>query len=148
MNVEVSNRQEDLPLGEDNITDIVSEVITFEKQSADEVSINFITREEISRLHDQYFNDPSPTDCISFPIDGADESHYRLLGEVFICPQAAIDHGGDPYEETTLYLVHGLLHLMGYDDIDPSDEKEMRAAESRHMDQLQAKKLILHPPRR
>ncbi len=98
------------------------------------------------RLHGQYFNDRSLTDCISFPLDES-ESPYRVLGDVFVCPQVAIAYagrnGGDPYLETTLYLVHGLLHLMGYDDITEKDRKKMRAAEERHLSHLQKRRLTL-----
>ena len=48
----------------------------------------------------------------------------------------------DPFDETTLYIVHGLLHLLGYDDLNEEDRKKMRKAEARHMRQL--KKLRLH----
>lgn len=147
MNVGISNRQKDLPLGEDNIQDIVSEIVTFEKQQAHEVSLNFVSQDEICRLHDEYFSDPSPTDCISFPIDGPLETDYRVLGELFICPKAAIEYGGDPYEETTLYLVHGLLHLMGYEDDTEEHIAAMRAAEERHMRHLRSLNLLLTPSR-
>lgn len=147
MNVEVSNRQTDLPIGEDNIQRIVSEIVTFENQQAHEVSVNFVSKDEICRLHEEFFGDPSPTDCISFPIDGPEEMHYRVLGEVFVCPQAAIEYGGDFYEETTLYLVHGMLHIMGYDDLEEADIETMRAAEKRHMVHLKALNLILSHPR-
>lgn len=145
MNVQVSNRQNDLLIGEKNIQDIVTEVVTIEKQQAHEISINFVSPEEISRLHDEYFGDPSFTDCISFPMDGPEETEYRVLGDIFICPKAAIQHGGDPYEETTLYLIHSLLHLMGYRDKNVSDITIMRMAESRHMANLKKKNLLLSP---
>jgi len=69
----------------------------------------------------------------------------RILGDVFVCPKTAIEysksHGGDVYEELTLYVIHGLLHLMGYDDIEETDIVKMREAEKRHMNHL--KKLDL-----
>ena len=100
----------------------------------------------------RYLDDPSVTDCISFPMDSdqqSDPSSYRLLGDVFICPQVAKNYasrvGGDSYRELSLYLVHGLLHLIGYDDIKEKDRRAMRAAEERHMRNLHKKQLILSP---
>lgn len=102
--------------------------------------MHFVETEEISHLHGQFFGDPSPTDCISFPMDGVEEDGYCVLGDIFVCPNAAIEyakeHQCDLHEETALYVVHGLLHLMGYDDIKDEDRQQMRAAEKRHMAHL------------
>lgn len=122
-------------------------VLAAEGQRCDEVTINFVDTPTICELHKQFFDDPSVTDCISFPIDDMEETGYRVLGEVFVCPKTALDyakaHKGDPYGELTLYIVHGLLHLMGYDDIAPPDIEEMRAAELRHLNNLRAKGIVL-----
>ncbi len=127
--------------------EMAREVILFENQRCDEASIHFIDNKIMCAMHDQYFGDPSPTDCISFPLKSDPKEPYRLLGDVFVCPQTAKDyvaiHGGEVYEEVALYIVHGLLHLMGYDDIDEQDEKKMRAAESRHMQNIKKKGLLL-----
>lgn len=113
----------------------------------DEISFHFVTTKKICQLHADFFNDPTTTDCITFPIDEEDSDDYRVLGEVFVCPQTAIDYSqkkqADPYRETTLYLVHGLLHLIGYDDIDPSDRKKMRSMERACMAELEKNGLIL-----
>jgi probable rRNA maturation factor len=58
-----------------------------------------------------------------------------FLGDIFVCPATAISyvssHGsGEVYKETTLYVIHGLLHLLGYDDIEDKDIVEMREAEA------------------
>ncbi len=114
----------------------------------DEVNLHFVTTCVISSLHEEYFSDPTTTDCISFPIDGPEKRDgHHVLGEVFVCPQTAIDyckkHGGDPSQETTLYVVHGLLHLLGYDDLSEKEKRKMRTAEKRHMKNLIKKNLSL-----
>ncbi len=87
-----------------------------EGKSYDEVSQHFVTTQEICSLHEEYFEDPSPTDVFPFLLIMRMKG-YKVLGDVFICPETAIEYvtenGGDPYEEMTLYIVHGLLHLMG-----------------------------------
>ncbi len=147
MIVTVANHQQDIILNEENISRIVNEILRLEGVKTDEVSINFVDMAMICKLHEQYFNDPSFTDCISFPIDSGSEGPYNILGEVFICPLAAIEYatksGFDPYDETLLYLVHGLLHLAGYDDISDEDAKEMRHAEKRHLERLRKLNLDL-----
>lgn len=152
MQVFVSDDQQDLPISPSSVKPIVFSVLFGENRKADEVGIHFVSTAEICRLHDVYFDDPSPTDCISFPLDMDEEKDptgLSLLGDAFVCPATAKSyvamHGGDAYEETTLYLVHSLLHLLGYDDIDAEDEKVMRQAEARHMQHLKKEGLILAP---
>jgi len=101
----------------------------------DEFSLHFVTEKEIGHLHADFFDDPSPTDCISLPIDSPFDTSlsWHVLGEVFICPAVAKvyaqKHRQDPYKETLLYVIHGLLHLYGFDDIQPKDRRQMRAKE-------------------
>jgi probable rRNA maturation factor len=140
----VFNRQKDVPIKKVSTKPIVKEVLEGEGAHTDELSIYFVTFEEICRLHADFFNDPSPTDCISLPLDDQDSLGYHVMGEIFICPAAAQAYDPDNlYQEITLYLVHGLLHLLGYDDMQPGDRKKMRAAEKRLMKTLSDKKLLL-----
>lgn len=142
MEVHIENRQTALPVSLDAVAPLVKSVLSLEEKTCEEVGIHFVDTQKISELHFQYFGDPSPTDCISFPLDSA------MLGDVFVCPQTAVEyarkHGKDPYEELSLYIVHGLLHLIGYDDIEDEDRAAMRAAEKRHMRELKKQKLSLH----
>lgn len=151
MIVNVIDQQTDLKISIDQVRKIVPHVIHGEGQTCDEVNIYFVDTPTICQLHEQFFQDPSPTDCISFPLDEEDdELSYRILGEVFVCPATAIAYAvqqqTDCYEETTLYIVHGLLHLMGYDDLQEEDCALMRQAEARHMQELKALNLLLSFP--
>lgn len=148
MHIEVINGQSSQLISAQEVKRLVREVIAFEGQRCDEVIIHLVETEEMCHLHEQFFGDPSPTDCISFPMDDSDVGiGPKVLGEVFICPSTAIEyaqaHQVDSYAESTLYLVHGLLHLMGYDDIEDADVKAMRNAEERHMYHLKQLDLIL-----
>lgn len=141
MIVNVFNQQLALKISLDQVKRLVERVIHEEGQSCDEVNIYFVDTATICQLHEQFFQDPTPTDCISFPMDELeDETSYRILGEVFVCPDTALEysrkHKNNPYEETSLYIIHGLLHLMGYDDIEEQDRNHMRQSEVRHMQSL------------
>lgn len=146
MDVYISDQQTDLVISSLQVESLVKELIKFEAVKCDEVSVQFVDTESICSLHELYFNDPSVTDCISFPIDDEVEAGYFVLGEVVVCPKTALDYvkknDGDPYWEVSLYLVHGLLHLIGYDDIGDK-EWEMRQAEKRVMNHLKHKNLLL-----
>ena len=115
--------------------------------TSDEVIIQFVEKQEIGKIHASHFNDPSPTDCISFPIDASGSPSPSVLGEVFVCPQVAIDYGKDhhidPYEETTRYVIHGILHLIGYDDLTEDDRDQMKTQENSCLKTLTEKKLLI-----
>ena len=109
---------------------------------AGELSIAFVSKEEIARLHDQFMNDPTPTDVITFP----GEPDVDLAGEICVCSQVAQEYATknklDFSRELTLYLVHGYLHLAGFDDIEDEDRSEMRKAEEIAMALLDQNKAI------
>ena len=116
----------------------------------DAVIFHFVDIPTISSLHRDYFNDPSPTDCISSPLDSpSDKSPLpTVLGEVFVCPAVAIEyahnHRTDPYLETSLYMAHGMLHLLGHEDCEASAKKKMRAEEKRALCYLKEENGLLH----
>ncbi len=143
MKIHLSNTQKNLPLSKASARKIVQAVLSEFGNKHTEVSLYFVTTKKISALHAEYFDDPTTTDCISFPLD---DEH---LGEVFVCPQTAIEYtdkkGGDPYEETTLYIIHGLLHCLGFDDLDPVSKKTMRKMEKRCMAHIKKLNLTLRP---
>ncbi|MCB1114273.1 MAG: rRNA maturation RNase YbeY [Chlamydiia bacterium] len=145
MKIHLVNQQKDLKLDRILWRKAIKEVAALQNETFEEVTLHFVTQDAICQLHDDYFNDPSPTDCISFPIDGPDEPH-RILGDVFICPKTAIDYthknGGDPEREALLYGIHGMLHLFGYDDMTPEERQKMRRYEKKHLKNLEAKGII------
>lgn len=147
MLIHIENNQTDVMLDVSKTSQIVSEVLKLEKKRCDEVSVYFVDSEEICRLHELYFNDPSVTDCITLPIDDPDEKGYCVLGDVFVCPKTAKEYinkeGGDLFEEISLYVIHGILHLLNYDDIDEEEEKLMRLAEKKHIAHLKEKGYLL-----
>lgn len=147
MIIVITNLQKDLPLLKKNVRAVVQNVLQLYCVSPHQVFVHFVTKKKISSLHQIYFDDPTPTDCISFPIDTPQEKNCDILGEIFICPKVAIEyakkHKIDALEETTLYIVHGLLHLLGYDDMCAKDRKEMRKQEKRSMAHLKKQKIML-----
>ncbi|MCP5491789.1 MAG: rRNA maturation RNase YbeY [Chlamydiales bacterium] len=133
----------------DQVEALATEVLHYKDVQCDELIIHFVSVDQIKKLHKKHFDDSSSTDCITLPIDDPGPS-CEILGEVFICPDTAIiyakRHKLDVYEECSLYIVHGILHLLGFDDIESADIAKMRAAEKEIMDHLREKNLILTPP--
>lgn len=145
MNIQVSADTPSYSIDIPSVEKLVLDFLAFHHVAFDEASIHFVDTSTICDLHEQFFDDPSPTDCISFPMDDAEEEGYRIMGDVFVCPETADNYvksnGGHVYHEITLYVIHGLLHLLGYDDIDEEDQRVMRAEEARYLKQVAAKSL-------
>ncbi len=139
MKVSIFNRQKALPVDKRVVKKIVAFFLLQEKISCDEVGIYFVEKEEICPLHEKFFEDPSPTDCISFPIapPKSRSTEFCFLGEIFICSEVALEYASchrlDPLEEQALYLIHGLLHLIGYDDQSLTERRCMRKKEKNYM---------------
>ncbi len=128
---------------------MIREVLRLLALEGDELSVYFVTTEDITELHGTFFQDPTPTDCITFPMDVREAPLVgpKVLGEVFICPKTALDYAPEnPYLELSLYIVHTLLHLKGYDDQEEADILEMRSKEQEILSLLEQKNLVLSNP--
>lgn len=146
MDLQVQSSQEVCEVDFSSVKPLVQSVLDLESTFCSELNIYFVSEEQICELHQDFFDDPSPTDCISIQVDPPG-TPFCLLGEIFISPkaaQAAIEsYQTTLQEELSLYLVHGLLHLLGYDDLEDQDRAKMRLAEKRHMDYLKKHSLLL-----
>lgn len=98
-----------------------------------ELSLAFLTDRALAKLHADFLDDPATTDVITF--EGAPE--VGVAGEVCVSVDTAAryarEHGREFAGELLLYIVHGWLHLAGYDDLLPAKKRRMRAAEARAM---------------
>jgi len=99
-----------------------------------ELSISFVTEDEIADLHRRYLEQDGPTDVLSFPLDDeVGEDGLRMLGDVVIAPAvAAQNNPDDPGSELRLLLVHGILHLLGHDHMEQADRATMWARQERY----------------
>ena len=120
------------------------QILEFLGLGAVELSILLCTDTLIQTLNRDYRGLDSPTDVLSFAQrEGEDgDPDDPMLGDVVIsvdtaCRQAA-KHGHALEIELQILLVHGVLHLLGYDHIDESDAVEMRIEEQRVLDRLSA----------
>ncbi|MEZ6188908.1 MAG: rRNA maturation RNase YbeY [Planctomycetota bacterium] len=107
-------------------------VLLAEGDATSQLSLAVVDDPHMSELHERFSGVPGPTDVLSFPL--ADE-HVPLLGEVIVSSDTAAleaEERGLPFEEELQrYVVHGILHLFGYDDHDPEDRTRMHARQER-----------------
>ncbi len=105
--------------------------------------VSFLSSKSIKSLKNRVFNLNIKTDVISLPMDTDlleienDNDIPMIFGEIFICPEVAFSQSkkfnNSFNEEMKLLLVHGLLHLIGYDDILEQDIKIMRREEQKFL---------------
>lgn len=113
-----------------------------------EVSLIFVDEDAIADLNERFMGKSGPTDVLSFPIDDepiriatgpqgpSDEGEFdipQLVGDIVICPSVAannaIDHGVSFEDEVALLVVHGVLHLLGWDHMVDDEAEKMEARE-------------------
>lgn len=117
--VEVENRSGEI-VDEDAAVELARLVVTAEGVAEGELGIAFVGADEIRALKAEHLGIDEETDVLSFPIDGREElppGVPRALGDVVLCPQVVGDGWRAP-------LVHGLLHLLGYEHGDEMEARE------------------------
>ncbi|MEW5898768.1 MAG: rRNA maturation RNase YbeY [Bacillota bacterium] len=148
MPVYVNNLQDQLSAGEDLqalAARAVQEVLAAEGVAKEaEVSVVFVDDEYIRRLNRQYRGVDSPTDVLSFamlegePLAGKEEE--LILGDVVVSLPAAqrqsAEYGHSLAREVAYLIVHGMLHLLGYDHQTAEQKQVMRAKEEAVLEKL------------
>lgn len=84
----------------------------------DELEVSVVSDSVLADLHGEFCGDPSPTDVITFP-------HGEILVSLSMAESKAHEFSKDTKGELLLYLIHGLLHLVGFDDLEESAREEM-----------------------
>ncbi|MGD9856289.1 MAG: rRNA maturation RNase YbeY [Planctomycetaceae bacterium] len=143
----LADEQDFVEVDADHLLQIAAAVLRDEQITQAEVSLALVDDASIHEINRRYLNHDFPTDVISFSLQDDDgppraETHRgrrgRLLeGEIVISGETASrvaqEWGAAPEAEVALYLVHGLLHLCGYDDHSAADRSEMRQRERTHL---------------
>ena len=141
--IEITDLQDYVQLDKKLILQAVRRVIKDEGKSAKSLSIVLTDNRHIRDLNRQYLGHDTLTDVISFPLEDVDwptSGNSGINGEIIasaeLAQQQAQSSNGDPRAELMLYLVHGLLHLMGYDDRNPQAAKRMHQREDLLLEEL------------
>jgi probable rRNA maturation factor len=146
--IEISNQQECLEIDAEFFAEVARRTLSAEGVPAAEISIAVVDNDEIWSLNRRFLNHDYPTDVLSFALDDDTPSHVApgdqdeagpgdrpspVSGEVVLSAemalQTALEYHWNPRDELALYLVHGLLHLCGYDDHTEQERQVMRTRE-------------------
>ena len=126
--ISISNRQEVIPIDKRLLRRLVKYVADEEGCRILSIDVAIVSADEIERLDRKYLNREGITDVMSFDLSevGSDE----LDGQIVVCADAAVvqskHYGLDVQDELMLYVIHGLLHLIGYDDTSADLASKMR----------------------
>ena len=133
--ISIASPQELVAIDRGRMREIVRAVLREEGISEAEISLAFVHNPAIHQLNRRYLGHDEPTDVLSFPM--SDPGSKRLTGELVIGAEVAQieaeSRGHDVQAELALYVIHGLLHLCGYDDKSSSDAQKMRERERHYL---------------
>ena len=146
--VHTSDEQSEPSAGPDGLqterwAGLAAAVLRDEGVAHGEMGLRFVDPTTMAELNLSHMGSPGPTDVLAFPIDGRSgrvhlPEQVPLLGDVVVCPAYAAaqapDHAGDGHDailgdELALLVVHGVLHVLGYDHQSDTDAAAMQARE-------------------
>ena len=136
MTVDVLKRVAGRKVSAANVKRTAQKILRLVGQNNAELSLALVGNDEIRELNRKYRNKPTPTDVLSFPADESAGLHARLLGDVIISVEQAEIQAKQARRtleaEVEWLLIHGILHLLGYDhERSAKEAKIMRALEKK-----------------
>lgn len=135
MEIQIQNRQDHQEIKIDFLKQVLERALDHLKVKDKEVSVLLVDDEQIQGLNRQYRHKDTPTDVLAFPQqdDSTPAIASQLLGDIVIsiptAQRQAQGRGHSLEQELKVLLIHGLLHLLGYDHIQDNDHTIMRQKE-------------------
>lgn len=133
---------DEIPFDDQTLQNWASLVLKITQQEAAELTIRLVDSDEITELNATYRQQPKPTNVLAFPSELPEEIvlDCPFLGDVIICP-AVLQHESKTLNKTleshwALIVMHGVLHLLGYDHIKEDDAHVMQSVEINLLKQL------------
>jgi probable rRNA maturation factor len=135
MKVAIANPQETVTIDRAALRRVAQTVLEGEGVADAEITLAFVDNATIHQLNKRYLDHDEPTDILTFPL--GEPNARKLVGELVIGAEVALaqaqSRGHDVQAELALYVIHGLLHLCGFDDKSAADRSAMRARERHYL---------------
>ncbi len=136
----VANRQDVIVIDEQAVTSLVEQALALEKShGSGEITVSFVDKNEMTSLNSAYRDRNEATDVLSFALtettgDNKFVSPVAILGDIIVCPEVAAANasrnGNSAEREAMEMVLHGLLHLLGYDHADDAQDAAMTARQT------------------
>ena len=150
MNIFIASRQRIRKVNRRLLKQIIAALLEELKIGKGHLDIHLVAAPEMTRLNEKFLKHAGPTDVITFnyadngragsplPADGAQGvARPTLHGEIFICLDEAVRQarkfGTTWQSEVVRYTIHGVLHLLGFDDANAGARRKMKRAENRRL---------------
>jgi probable rRNA maturation factor len=132
MNIQIANNQKKIKVDKIKIRSITLKLLKLLDCRDKELSITFVNDETIRELNNQYRNKNKPTDVLSFSLHEGEfgNINHDILGDIVISVDTAaadaLKNGLSLEEEMNFLIIHGLLHLLGYEHENTSKEEKRK----------------------
>lgn len=141
MKIRIKDTQKKITINKKLIRHLAGQILTIKGEGNSELSIFFVGASRIRALNEEFRKTDRPTDCLAFSMrEGKKGGNPALLGDVVICPEMARQAAGiyktTIEQEIYLYLIHGILHLLGYDDVNTKSRAIMEKEQARILTSL------------
>jgi len=145
MNLVIANRQRTKKIDPRLLKQLAGALFAELEISKAELGINLVGAQEMARVNRQFLQHEGSTDVITFDHRNFElqipDSQLEIYGELFICVDDAVaqakEFGSSWQSEVVRYLVRGVLHLLGHDDLKPDLRRKMKRAENRLVRRLE-----------
>jgi probable rRNA maturation factor len=134
--VAIANRQSVLPLDRSLVRKAVRRVLRGAGVRKARISVAVVDDATIARINWQYLRHRGPADVLSFALDESDGLEAEVVVGAETALRNAPRYGWPPHAELLLYVVHGMLHLVGCDDTTAALRAEMRKQETMVLEEL------------
>ncbi len=131
--VEISNRQSVIVPDVARMRQALAAVLEEEGVAAATINVAIVDDPTIHDLNRRFLNHDEPTDVLSFLLDDSDGIEGDVVASAETATRSASRYGWTADDELLLYVVHGTLHLVGYDDLDAASRAKMRSREKRFL---------------
>lgn len=139
INLDVQREVDALPK-DDELLKWLKETLVSEQHGDTELTIRFVDEKESADLNEQYRHKKGSTNILSFPFDAPAEVELNLLGDLIICAEVVRKEATEQKKEELAHwahmVVHGTLHLLGYDHLTDEQASVMETKEIKILSQL------------
>ncbi len=133
-NISIINRQRRVKVDKRLFKKAIAAILDGEGIAEAEINAAIVDDPSLAALHDEYLGDPSATDVMSFPFERTkDYVEGEIVASADMAANVAERFGWTAENELLLYVIHGTLHVVGYDDVSPELRKTMRKAETKYL---------------
>src|SRR5687767_14228369 len=140
MELVINNRQRARRLDRKLLKQIGEFTLSESRVQSAELGIHFVSAKQMANVHEQFMNIAGSTDVITF--NHGSEPPTRIHGEIFISIEDAIAQAREFkttwQSETARYIIHGILHLLGHDDLRAKARAKMKREENRLLRKIES----------